>query len=684
MTLRTRITLIVTISFALLVGGITYSAFVREQVLADRFAASRVRAQQSLWQQVVGREALGLIRRLDMLEAAPDLAVYAATGDRAALPRQIQPIAARLRAEGVSLIEVVDPTGGLLYSTAGTASIEGRAVTEAGELARASETRLTQTAVLRDHDGRLLVAIIHPLFNDDTYAGSVIFGRPVTSVLSAIKDETGIDVFISDLRGGLLEGTAPDLWEGIAPGLVAAGMNGVFDLESGEHVFGIVARTLSSVGGNRLAVHVTAEDVSVIHGRLAMVRELSTGGSIFFGVALLLGLSVYMGRSFRPLQDAIEGLDALSHGDMSVEIEGGREGDEVGRVAEAVGIFRDKLRREHRRADGRDRRRRRQQRFIRQQMLSLAETLDEDARAEVLQDLERIERNEGDAAGDSLPLAFDVMVRRVRDQHGRLDSLVGRLQEALQAKTELAGLQQQMEAAGKMQLSMLPSPLPPRDDLDVVGALHQADEFDGAFFDYVTLAGDRLAVLFGQVHGQGLPAAFITHTTRALLRAALLEGTTPDATLNAVNGLLVDDGMENIVVHAHVAVFDPASGQLTYAVAGTLPVMLLRRIGDVTRVPPPAEALPLGVEAGVVYAARTIDLPRNGTLVFCSTGIETAMAGAGAGDAGLPATLRVVDDLTPGPLTAGLIVTARRALGDATTQDLACLAVRYTGNPAKP
>lgn len=680
MTLHARITLIVTVSFALLIGGTLYGTMVREQVQAERFAASRVRAQQALWQQVIGREAQGLTRRLGVLEDAPELPGAMAAGDRAAVPPLMQPIAFALFQESVPLVEVVDPQGGLLYSSSGVASVEGRAVTEAAELARAAEAGVTQTAVLRGHNGGLMVAVVHPVMQGDLYAGSVILGRPVASVLKAIKDETGIDVFIADPRGGLLEGTAPELWTVVEPALSNAGMSGVFDMDAGDQVLGIVARPLSSAGGSRLAVHITAEDVTLAHGRLEQMRKLSAVASLLFGAVLLIGLSVYMTRSFRPLKNAIEGLDALSHGDMSVEIDGGREGDEVGRVAQAVRIFRDRLRGERRRAEGRDRRRRRQQRFIRGQMLSLADMLDADARAEVLRDLDRIERGEGDAAADSLPLAFELMVRRVRDQHGRLDTLVARLQDALEAKTELAGLQQQMEAAGRMQVSMLPPPLPARDDLEVAGALRQAEQFDGVFYDYMILPDGRLVTIFGQIEGEGLPAAFVTHTTRALLRAAVFSGQAPGEVLGTVNRQLCEDGGQDAVAHALVAVLEPASGRVSYAVAGRLSAVLLRRIGDVARVRSPDGGAPLGMAAETAYEARSVDMPQKATLLLCSGGVEAAFAAGGAGgDAGLMAALRVVDDLTPGPLVGSLTAEAE-ARGDGQhSRDLACLAVRYAG-----
>lgn len=676
MTLRARVTLIVTLSFAVLVAGITYGALLREEVLADRFTASRIQAQQALWQQVTTREAQALGRLLTMFEEVPGLNALMADGDRAAVPRLVQPLAARLRAENVAFIEVLDRQGVLLYTSSAAAQVEGRSITDAGELARAAEQRIDRTAILRGMGGQLLVGVIRPVFLQGAFAGSIVLGRPVLGILQEIKAETGIDVFLAELDGDLLEGTDPGLWSAVVAAL-PMGLNGVLDLETDDGIYGVVARTLSSAGGARLAVQVTAEDITDVHGRLDLVRQVSIGGSVLFGIILLLGLSLYMGHSFRPLQAAIDGLDALARGDMSVEVEGGRANDEVGRVAQAVRLFRDRLRQEARQGGDRERRRRRQQRVIRRQMLSLAETLDDDARNEVLRDLDSIEKagaggRDGSAAPsalDGLAVAFDVMVRRVREQNHRLDGVVARLRDALEAKDELAGLQHQMEAAGRMQRAMLPAPVPARDDFELAGAMRQAEEFGGTFYDYILLPDGRIGLVLGEVHGDGLPAAFRTQTAGSLLRAAILitDPPEPDRVLRMVNNHLHADTSGAMAVSAFVGIIDPTTARMTYAVAGGQPAFLLRRLGDVAVLPSPGNAPPLAEEHGVAYTARAVDVPVHATLVVCSTGV-----GATAG--GAKGSLAEAQDLSPEDLTA--YVTAAERDGAVADKDATAVALR--------
>ncbi len=676
MTLRARVTLIVTLSFAVLVAGITYGALLREEVLAGRFTASRVQAQQAQWQQVTTREAQALGRLLPAFDAIPGLIPMIGDGDRAAVPSLVQPLAARLQADNVSLIEVLDRRGVLLYTSSVAAQVEGRSITDAGELARAAEQRIDRPAILRGIKGELLVGVIRPVFLQGAFAGSIVLGRPVGGILQEIKAETGIDVFLAELDGDLIDSTAPGLWGAVAEAL-PIGLNGVLDLETDDGIYGVVARTLSSAGGARLAVQVTAEDITDVHGRLDLVRQMSIGGSILFGVFLLLGLSLYMGRSFRPLQAAIDGLDALARGDMSVEVEGGRANDEVGRVAQAVRLFRDRLRLEALQSGDRDRRRRRQQRVIRQQMLSLAETLDAGAREEVLRDLDSIEKastagRDGAAAPpalDGLSVAFDVMVRRVREQNHRLDGVVARLREALEAKEELAGLQHQMQAAGRMQRAMLPAPVPARDDFELAGAMRQAEEFGGTFYDYILLPDGRIGMVLGEVHGDGLPAAFRTQTAGSLLRAAILitDPPEPDRVLRMVNNHLHADTSGAMAVSAFVGIIDPATARMTYAVAGGQPAYLLRRLGDVAVLPAPGNAPPLAQERGVAYVARSIDVPVHATLVVCSTGVGSTSGGA----RGL---LAEAQDLSPEGLTD--YVTAAERDGALANKDATSVALR--------
>ena len=191
-------------------------------------------------------------------------------------------------------------------------------------------------------------------------------------------------------------------------------------------------------------------------------------------------------------------LNALSHGDLQARVEGAGRQDEVGRIAGAVNVFRANLVAFDRFRRSRERQRRRQERFIRREMIQLAETLDEEERVAVLAEFDQLEHlvrnapdNEGrvmsiadatDSASaaltresDSLAmtaLAFQKMSDRVRSQNQSL-------REALAAKNAFIALQRELDIAARVQLSLLPDTVPLSDTVDMSGIMRPAKEVGG-------------------------------------------------------------------------------------------------------------------------------------------------------------------------------------------------------------
>lgn len=696
MTLRARIALIVLLCFTVLTLGLTYSAVLRETVMTERFAESKMRAQQGLWRQVTGKLAQGLTGRVEEIVSLPGLRLAVSTQDTSALPQMLQSVSQRLRRDGISLVEVVDAAGGLLYGSSSGLSAGGaqRAVVDAGLLARLTATGPSLSTIARDHDGRLLVALVHPLVLGDQLIGALVLGQPVDQALEDIRADAGIEVYVTDPRFEVVQGTDVSLWASLSRAIIEAGPGAVVDVVAGDHVYSVVVRTLTSATGAHLGFQITIEDVSETYRHLSATRHLSNGAAVAFVLVLLLALSAYLHRVFRPLSAAISGLNALSRGDLSVEVDGGSGEDEVSRVSNAVRVLRDQQRLQQREAEFRTRRRQRQQRHIRRQMLNMAETLDAEARQQVMQDLDRIERASRQSSGgtedgkehggslDNLALAFDIMVQRVREQHSALDTLVNELREALNAKNELASLQQQLEITGHMQKSMLPRAFPPREDVEVTGQLLQATEFGGTFYDYFLIDQGHIAIVAAEVEGHGLPAAFFTLTARSLTKALALLGLPPADCLARVNDMLVADSEEETLsARMILAVVDSATGTLSYATAGGFQPLLLRRVGEVTAVPIDDEP-PLGLHRGTTYSARQLTLPTRATLVACSSGVaETATRdGSQFTQAALLATLRRVEDLSPAVVVEGVMEAVTAFAADhPRAKDANALALRFLG-----
>jgi len=191
-------------------------------------------------------------------------------------------------------------------------------------------------------------------------------------------------------------------------------------------------------------------------------------------IVTLLILLIYLRNLSAPLGQATHNLERLAAGDTDIahlNTDLASTGETrilagvVRRLAEKIDAL-ETLRR------SRERQGKRQARFIRMQMMQLAGKLEEGARRGILEDLDRIEHASRPTTDSNntddprlerivdefgiLALGFQNLVSRVGQQYQELDRLVAELREALRTKTQFIALQQELEIARKMQLSILP------------------------------------------------------------------------------------------------------------------------------------------------------------------------------------------------------------------------------------
>jgi len=85
---------------------------------------------------------------------------------------------------------------------------------------------------------------------------------------------------------------------------------------------------------------------------------------------------------------------------------------------------------------------------------------------------------------------------------------------------ERARIEQEMKSAHYIQKSLLPDYVPSLSGWHIEPFYRPAREVGGDLYDFLTLPGDQLGIVIGDVTGKGMPAALIMATTTAMIRAA--------------------------------------------------------------------------------------------------------------------------------------------------------------------
>ncbi|WP_431854349.1 PP2C family protein-serine/threonine phosphatase [Azospirillum sp.] len=645
MLLQTRIILFVVATVATVAALLLGMAGLREDA-ADRHARDLELARlETAWQLAVADAAAQADQGLGRIAADPEVAQALASGARGALARRLEALPS-----GLTDLNLFAGNGDLLYSSdlaPEPAPLVGRAPLDA----LLAGQRLP--GGVRLAGGRLVVVSGVPVYTGSNVSGAAVAGIGLPSALDALRRNAGGRVFAVDRDGAPIGGQIDPLWSVVHP-LVQPAARAVTDFADAGHRYALASLPVADLAGGRAATVLVASDVT----RAAEERALWTAGyAAAIALVLLTALALllaYLRSSFATLDVAVKALLDLSQGRSTGYVELPAGNDEIGRIARAVEVFRGVMRDIERAAGQRDRRLRRQQRFIRRQMEALASTLEEEARTALLDDLRQIEMETHDtdtaqskAVNDELgllALGFSRLATRVGTQQVQLVQLVRDLREALEDKRRLITLQQELEIARTMQLTILPQVFPELPQLDIAARMQPAKEVGGDFYDFFPISEDRVAVTIADVSGKGIPAAFFMLITRTMLRAIAESGVGPAETMRRVNNLLAAENEQSMFVTVFYGELDLRTGVLTYSNGGHNPPLRIDRAGTVT-VLENTPGIALAAMPDMPFGERVITLAEGDSVLLFTDGVTEAFDADGGmfGDERLVATMAALD-----------------------------------------
>ena len=204
---------------------------------------------------------------------------------------------------------------------------------------------------------------------------------------------------------------------------------------------------------------------------------------------------------------------------------------------------------------------------------------------------------------------------------------VDRLRTSVSEKNAaLEKAQQQMSAeldlARAMQVAILPSRFPVAVGCDGAARMLPATTMGGDFYDFIELPGGRIGLVMADVSGKGVPAAFFMAVARTNLNALAATASGPADCLQRTNDVLLTQNPMDLFVTVFYAVFDPATGVLTYSNGGHNPPLLRRAHGHVEMLTS-AAGLVLGMFPAS-YDEDTVQLAPGDTLVLYTDGVTEA------------------------------------------------------------
>ncbi|MBF0482439.1 MAG: SpoIIE family protein phosphatase [Desulfovibrionaceae bacterium] len=286
-------------------------------------------------------------------------------------------------------------------------------------------------------------------------------------------------------------------------------------------------------------------------------------------------------------------------------------------------------------------------------------------------------------ADDYLTKPFDFGELRARVDVGvRMIEMQASLREA-QSKIEEA-----LQAAGKIQQSLLPRPLADASQVEFAWKFEPCDAVGGDIFNIVRIDGDHVGMYMVDVAGHGPPSAMISVLVYQLMNAhngILVDRTAspprvlaPEEVLN-----LLDREFPLMRFRRHFtivyAVLSLSSGELTYSnAAHCAPIVLSRGDGLKTLT---ESGTVIGIGA-IPFGQETVALSPGDKVVLLSDGVEEMGNEAREffGEERLHQTLSALRAGPPSELVAGLYATVTAFAGaQPAADDVSILAFEYKG-----
>lgn len=185
-----------------------------------------------------------------------------------------------------------------------------------------------------------------------------------------------------------------------------------------------------------------------------------------------------------------------------------------------------------------------------------------------------------------------------------------------------AQMSAELDLARAMQVAILPSRFPVAPGCDGSARMLPATTMGGDFYDFIELPGGCIGLVMADVSGKGVPAAFFMAVARTNLNALAATASGPADCLQRTNDVLLTQNPMDLFVTVFYAVFDPATGALTYSNGGHNPPLIRRANGTVEMLTA-AAGLVLGMFPAT-YEQDSAQLQPGDTLVLYTDGVTEA------------------------------------------------------------
>ena len=195
-----------------------------------------------------------------------------------------------------------------------------------------------------------------------------------------------------------------------------------------------------------------------------------------------------------------------------------------------------------------------------------------------------------------------------------------------QENLEKQRMEDELNIARDLQMSMLPSECPTVAGLDLAAYSVSAQEVGGDFYDFIDMGDQKLGFVIGDVTGKSVSGALVMSASRSVFRMLSEETLGVSESMMRANRRLKKDVKSGMFVALLYAVIDAGKQTLTLCSAGqTQPILLSAKAQEAELVETEGDPFPLGILEEAGYEETRRQLESGDKVIFYTDGIVEAM-----------------------------------------------------------
>lgn len=217
----------------------------------------------------------------------------------------------------------------------------------------------------------------------------------------------------------------------------------------------------------------------------------------------------------------------------------------------------------------------------------------------------------------------------------------------------LLSIENELEVARQLQLSILPPTIPEVGNLRIAVTYRPMTSVAGDFYEFIPVDRKRIGFLVADVTGHGVPAALIASMIKVAIQSVVSCAHDPREVLRGLNRILSPQ-LRNQLVSAAYLWLDTENGKASYSAAGHPPLLRWRK-GKLERIE--SNGLLFGVIADPDYPVCDLSIGSGDRFLLCTDGVIEPENGSGDsfGDRKLELVVRDNESRSPSELSDRLL-----------------------------